>query len=118
MFDTRDGREVNVTANPFRDSGGELTPDGRTLVFTSARDDGTNHLFAVSLPALTEDPDDPLVPQRASAAPVRTRRGARAGAAPVGLTVDAGGHRGPRRRSSPRGANAVGSVVPLRGTAG
>ncbi len=54
-------REHNLTGNPFRDSGGEITADGRWLVFTSNRDAGVNHLFVVSLRRLTQDPDDPTV---------------------------------------------------------
>jgi tricorn protease len=38
-----------------------LTPDGTHIVFRSARDAGSAHLFLASLTALTEDPDDPLV---------------------------------------------------------
>jgi len=64
LYEIGAGREVNVSDNPFRDSGGELTPDGRTLVFASNRDGGTNHLFAVSLARLAEDPADPLVRER------------------------------------------------------
>ncbi len=78
LYDLTAGRETNVTANPFRDSGGVLTPDGRTLVFASARDGGTNHLFAVSLARLTEDPDDPLV--RARRRPAGERGDSAAGA--------------------------------------
>jgi len=64
LFELSVGEEVNLTRHLARDSGGEITPDGKTLVFTSDRDDGTNHLFAVSLTALTENPDDPLVRER------------------------------------------------------
>jgi tricorn protease len=73
LYDIAATREYNVTQNPFRDSGGALTPDGRTLVFESARAAGVNHLFAVSLIALTEDPDDPLV--RARRPPAGERQG-------------------------------------------
>jgi tricorn protease len=64
LYDLAGSREYNVTQNPFRDSGGALTADGRTLVFSSSRAAGVNHLYAVSLVALTEDPDDPLVRAR------------------------------------------------------
>jgi tricorn protease len=64
LFDIAASREYNVTQNPFRDIGGAVTPDGKTLVFISARNAGVNHLFAVSLARLTEDPDDPLVRAR------------------------------------------------------
>jgi tricorn protease len=72
LYELATGREHNVTRNPFRDTGGALTADGRTLVFASARDGGVNHLFAVSLRRLTEDPDDPVVRARRRAAGERT----------------------------------------------
>jgi tricorn protease len=64
LFDVAARREVNISRNPFRDANAQLSPDGRTLVFTSNRDDGVNHLFAVSLVRLAEDPNDPLVRAR------------------------------------------------------
>ena len=73
LYDIAANREYNVTKNPFRESGGALTPDGKTLVFTSSRNAGVNHLFAVSLTRLTEDPDDPLV--RARRRPASGERG-------------------------------------------
>ncbi|MEX2271000.1 MAG: S41 family peptidase [Vicinamibacterales bacterium] len=57
-------REFNVTANPFNDSGGTFTPDGKRILFTSNRDGGENHLFVVSLERMKEDPNDPLVRER------------------------------------------------------
>jgi tricorn protease len=56
--------ELNVTRDPFRDSDGVLTPDGKHLVFRSTRDGGTAHLFVAPLARLTEDPDDPVVKGR------------------------------------------------------
>ena len=41
-----------------------LTPDGKTVLFVSNRDASVNHLFAVPLSALTEDPDDPTREER------------------------------------------------------
>ncbi len=67
LFNIEEGEEYNVTGNPFRDSGGVLTPDGKTLVFTSSRDGGTTHLFKVSLMRVTMDPDDPLMKERQQA---------------------------------------------------
>jgi len=61
LFNVSSRDELNVTRDPFRDRNGALSPDGKHLVFLSTRDGGTSHLFAVSLPRLTEDPDDPLV---------------------------------------------------------
>lgn len=65
-------REFNVTANPFQDTGGSFTPDGKRLLFMSNRD-GANHLYVVSLERMKEDPNDPLVRER-------ERRAQRAGA--------------------------------------
>lgn len=64
VFDIRGKKEVNVTRNPFNDTNGQITPDGRFVVFTSSRDNGVAQLFAVSLAKLTDDPNDPLVKER------------------------------------------------------
>ncbi|CAN5664730.1 S41 family peptidase [soil metagenome] len=64
LFDIGARREHNMTQNPWRASNGALTPDGRSLIFTSNRDGGVNHLFSVPLARMTEDPDDPLVRAR------------------------------------------------------
>jgi tricorn protease len=64
VFDTRAKREYNVTQSPFNETNGAITPDGKTVLFTSNRDGGVNHLFAASLVRLTEDPNDPLVRER------------------------------------------------------
>jgi tricorn protease len=64
VFDVRTKKEVNVTRNPFADGNGMLTPDGKHVVFTSARDGGVSQLFVVSLARLTDDPNDPLVRER------------------------------------------------------
>lgn len=53
------GTAQNLTAHPSRDGGGQLTPDGKTLLFTSNRN-GTTQLFAVPLQRRVFDPDDPL----------------------------------------------------------
>lgn len=98
LFDIGARQEYDVSANPFRDRDGTVSPDGRTLVFISNRAGGTDQLFAVSLTRLTEDPDDPLV--RARQAPRRDSgggpggRGGRGGAAPAAaapLQVDTAG---------------------------
>jgi tricorn protease len=81
LFDVRNRREVNVTNNPFNDANGQLTPDGRHLVFTSNRDGGTNHLFIVSLARLTEDPNDPVVRERLRRSGARPERADTSGAA-------------------------------------
>ncbi len=64
LYDITHGEEYNISQNPFRDSGGALLNDGSQLVFTSSRDNGTNHLFIVSLTRLTENRNDPLVKER------------------------------------------------------
>ena len=64
VFDIRAKKEVNVTQNPFNDTNGMITPDGRHVVFTSSRDSGVAQLFVVSLAKLTDDPNDPLVRER------------------------------------------------------
>ena len=64
LFDIATREEHDVTANPFRDSQGTLTPTGEHLVFRSDRDGGTSHLFITHLATLTEDPSDPLVKAR------------------------------------------------------
>lgn len=97
LYDLRARREYNATQNPFNDTNGRLTPDGKTLVFTSNRDGAGAQLFAVSLARLTEDPNDPLVRERMRRAQPRAERsdsaGAQGAAAPlvVPLRIDAEG---------------------------
>jgi tricorn protease len=74
LFDTRAKKEYNVTQSAWNETSGQLTPDGKTLVFTSNRDGGQNQLFAVSLARLSEDPNDPMVRER-----MRRASGGRAG---------------------------------------
>jgi tricorn protease len=108
LFDIAARREVDVTRNPFRDAGAALTPDGRTLVFASNRDDGTNHLFAVSLTRMVDDPEDPLVRARLQQ---RTRADSAANdtaAAAAEIRVDGDGIER-RARQLTTGSNAVGS---------
>ncbi len=64
-FEIATKKEHNLTQSPFTDLRGVLTPDGRKLVFLSDRADGVNQLFVVPLDKLAEDPDDPLVKERA-----------------------------------------------------
>ena len=64
VFDIRAKKEANVTRNPFNDTNGIITPDGRHVVFTSTRDNGVAQLFVASLARLTDDPNDPLVRER------------------------------------------------------
>jgi tricorn protease len=126
LFDIASRREHNLSDNPFGDGNPVLTPDGRHVVFTSSRDEGTNHLFIVSLARRTEDPDDPLVRERlrrangrderadstAGAAGAETPAGGAnraAGASAASLTVDTTGI-GRRAIQLTRGAGSVGSV--------
>jgi tricorn protease len=94
LFDVRAGTEYAVAPGPFTETGGGLTPDGKTLVFLSNRDGAVNHLFAVSLGRLTEDPNDPLVRERNK--PARPR-GGRGGAE----RDSAGPERGTERGAAP-----------------
>jgi tricorn protease len=103
LFEIATRREHNVTRDPFRASSGTLTRDGRTLVFTSNRDDGTNHLFAVSLARLDEDPNDPLVRAR-----LRDARESRDTMAAGPARIDTAGI-ARRAIQLTRGANGVGS---------
>jgi tricorn protease len=64
LYDIASKRENNVTNSAFNETAAELTPDNRSLVFTSNRNNGVNQLFVVSLARLTEDPNDPLVRER------------------------------------------------------
>ena len=79
LFDARTRRSVNISRNPFQDSNGQLSPDGTQLFFTSTRDGGSAQLYTVSLSALTEDPDDPLVKERMRRSTARTERSDSAG---------------------------------------
>ncbi|MBN1938833.1 MAG: PD40 domain-containing protein, partial [Candidatus Aminicenantes bacterium] len=92
LFNIAERRAYNVTPGPFRDMGGELTPDGKLLVFLSNRADGVNHLFKVALSPRAEDPDDPLVKERLKKAKepkARDKEGA--GPAPAAVAVDSTG---------------------------
>ena len=64
LFDIANGKEYNISQNPFSDYGGVILPDGSQVIFTSNRDDGTNHLFIVSLRRIEENKNDPLVKER------------------------------------------------------
>ena len=74
LFEVATKKEYNITKNPFRDSGGTITPDNKKLVFLSDRS-GTNQIYAVSLERLKEDPDDPVVKERLKKATPPERRG-------------------------------------------
>ncbi len=74
LFDIAGKREYNVSDNPFADGNPVITADGKHVVFTSARDEGTNHIFIVSLARRAEDPADPLVRERLKRASGRAER--------------------------------------------
>ena len=85
LYDIAAKKEYNITHSPNSETSAVLTPDGKTVVFTSDRDGAINQLFVVSLAKLTEDPNDPLVRERirdaAAAAGGRGSRGGGGGAA-------------------------------------
>ena len=88
LYDIAAKKEYNVTQSPNSETSAALTPDGKTVVFTSNRDGAMNQLFAVSLTKLTEDPNDPLVRERIRRA--STPAGGRGGRG-VGTPADAAG---------------------------
>jgi tricorn protease len=79
LYDIRARKEYNVTQSPLSETSAALTPDGKTVVFTSNRSGALNQLFAVSLAKLTEDPNDPLVRERIRRAAPAGGRGGRGG---------------------------------------
>ncbi len=82
LYDIAAKKEYNVSHHPLGDTSGVLTPDGKSVVFTSSRDGAANQLFVVSLAKRTENPDDPLVRERIrNAAAATSGRGARGAAA-------------------------------------
>jgi tricorn protease len=123
LYEISTGREVDITRNPYNNGGGVLTPDQKQVVFTSNRT-GTNHLYVVSLQRLTENPDDPIVRERAArGATLRERMAGasggadtasggaaarRAAADPDPITFDLEGIER-RARALTTGSNGVGS---------
>lgn len=81
LFDIRNKKEYNVAPGPWNEANGQLTPDGKTLLFTSNRDGTSNQLFSVALQRLAEDPNDPLVRER-----VRRESAGRGGRGAAGAT--------------------------------
>lgn len=77
LYDIQATKEYNVTQSPWNERSGGLTPDGKTMLFTSNRNGTTTQVYAVALTRVTEDPNDPLVRER-------LRRAAGAGAAAGG----------------------------------
>ncbi|MEP6766435.1 MAG: hypothetical protein ABJB66_19130, partial [Gemmatimonadaceae bacterium] len=79
LYDIKAKKEYNVTQSPWNERQAAITADGKTVVFTSNRDGTTNHLYAVTLAKIVEDPNDPLVRERLRVA--AGGRGGRAGGA-------------------------------------
>ncbi len=101
LFDMESKREHNATQNPFNDTRGTLTPDGKKLVFLSDRSEGINQLFVVPLARLLDDPEDPLVKERLR----KTKQDLPAAAPPLAVEVDGIGR---RARQLTSGDSAVG----------
>jgi tricorn protease len=99
LYDIRGKKEYNITQSPWNETTALMTPDGKTVVFSSNRDGGANQLFAVSLARLTEDPNDPLVRERLRRATGGARGGrgigggdsASAPTGPMNIAVDTRG---------------------------
>ena len=79
LYDIKAKKEFNVTRSPWNERNAALTPDGRTVVFSSNRDGETTQLYAVTLAKITEDPNDPLVRERVRRAATAGGRGGNAG---------------------------------------
>jgi len=110
LFNIAERKAYNVTPGPFRDMGGELTPDGKILLFLSNRNAGVTHLFKVPLARLAEDPDDPLVKERLrKAEEPRGKEKEGAAQAPPSVAIDLDGI---DRRAVPltAGTNGVNNV--------
>jgi tricorn protease len=90
LYDIKAKQEYNISQSPWNETNAQLTPDGKTVVFTSNRDAGVNQLFAVSLSRLAEDPNDPLVRERVRRA--TGGRGGRGGGADSTAAEAAGVH--------------------------
>ena len=81
LFDIRAKKEYNVTHSPWTERNAALTPDGKSVIFTSNRNGTSNQLFAVALSRIAEDPNDPLVRERVRRAATGAGRGGGAGRA-------------------------------------
>jgi tricorn protease len=90
LYDIKTKTEYNISQSPWNETNAQLTPDGKTVVFTSNRDGGVNQLFAVSLSRIMEDPNDPLVRERVRRASGGAGRGGRGNA--DSTAVDAAVH--------------------------
>ncbi|HLA90186.1 MAG TPA: S41 family peptidase [Gemmatimonadaceae bacterium] len=91
VYDIKGKKEYNVSKSPWNETSAQLTPDGKTVVFTSNRDGGVNQLFAVSLARVGEDPNDPLVRERVRRATgAGGGRGGRGGGGGGGAEIETG----------------------------
>jgi tricorn protease len=111
------GREIDMTRNPWNNTGGILTPDQKHLLFLSNRGGGPNQLWIVSLARMTEDPDDPLVREReARGGVLRDRAG---GAGGNGAASSGGGSGDAEGGAASAGAaSGSGSAGSARGRGG
>ncbi len=91
LYDIKSKKEYNISQSPWNENNAQITPDGKTVIFTSNRDGGTNQLFSVSLSRIAEDPNDPLVRERVRRTAPAAGRGGRGGGAADSSTMDAGG---------------------------
>jgi len=101
LFEIATGTEHNVTQDPFTDSSGLITADGKHVVFRSNREDGTYQIFKVSLARLVEDPDDPLVKERKLLEARGDGRGGAGGGQPPATGPGSGTGRGERPPAGP-----------------
>ena len=87
LYDIAAKREYNVTRSPATENAAAITPDGKTVIFSSNRDGAENQLFSVSLAKLTEDMNDPLVRERLRRATGGARGGRGGGATDSSVTA-------------------------------
>ncbi|KPK88562.1 hypothetical protein AMJ80_10915, partial [bacterium SM23_31] len=64
MYDITSKKEYNISQHPARDTGGFLSGDQKTLIFTSNRGTGVNQIYAVPLEKIKVDTEDPLYKER------------------------------------------------------
>ena len=116
LYNIDEKKEYNISRNPFRDYGGILTHDGKNVIFTSNRDNGTTHLFIVPLERVRENPNDPLVREwknkEGRESGERRQRGEREGSEeePYEITIDLN-NIDKRAVQLTRGSNGVGSYI-------
>lgn len=76
LYDIAAKKEFNISQHLARDTGGFLSGDQKTLIFTSNRGTGVNQIYAVPLEKITVDVEDPLYKeQMKNEEPERPQRG-------------------------------------------